>query len=91
MDDKTEEIEEITFSSYSQKAENFWENTKDHDVNQNYNAFLEPLTIKKVWISLILAAALAEIYSIAKLNQKNYFIEKNSMLSLLIIHLGIHT
>ena len=47
MDDKTEEIEEITFSSYSQKAENFWENTKDHDVNQNYNAFLEPFKDKE--------------------------------------------
>jgi len=47
MDDKTKEIEEITFSSYGQKAENFWENTKDHDVNQNYNAFLEPFNDKE--------------------------------------------
>ena len=46
MNDKIKEIEKITFSSYGQKAESFWENTKDHDVNQNYNAFFAPFTVK---------------------------------------------
>lgn len=47
MDDKTKEIEDITFSDYGNKAEKFWERTKDHDVNQNYNAFLAPFNGKK--------------------------------------------
>lgn len=46
MNDKIKEIEKVTFSSYGQKAESFWENTKDHDVNQNYNAFLAPFNGK---------------------------------------------
>lgn len=46
MNDKIKEIEKITFSSYGQKAESFWENTKGHDVNQNYNAFLAPFNGK---------------------------------------------
>lgn len=46
MNDTIKEIEKITFSSYGQKAESFWENTKDHDVNQNYNAFLAPFNGK---------------------------------------------
>jgi len=36
------EIEEITFKDYGDKADNFWQRTKDHDVSQNYAAFLEP-------------------------------------------------
>lgn len=46
MDEKTKEIEEVTFSDYGKRAETFWERTKDHDVNQNYNAFLEPFNGK---------------------------------------------
>lgn len=42
MSEKIEDIEEITFTDYGAKAEMFWERTKDHDVSQNYAAFLEP-------------------------------------------------
>jgi SAM-dependent methyltransferase len=42
MTDKIKEIEDITFKDYGAKAENFWERTKDHDVTQNYEAFLRP-------------------------------------------------
>lgn len=42
MDDRIKEIEEITFNDYGGKAETFWERTKDHDVSQNYAAFLAP-------------------------------------------------
>jgi len=37
-----DKIEEITFNDYGGKAEIFWERTKDHDVSQNYDAFLTP-------------------------------------------------
>ena len=47
MDEKIKEIEEITFADYGGKAESFWENTKDHDVSQNYAAFLAPFNGKK--------------------------------------------
>lgn len=39
-----ENIEKITFEDYGNKADSFWENTKDHDVSQNYTAFLAPFT-----------------------------------------------
>ncbi|MDG1995013.1 MAG: class I SAM-dependent methyltransferase [Emcibacteraceae bacterium] len=42
MDHKTKEIEDITFKDYGARAEIFWERTKDHDVTQNYGAFLKP-------------------------------------------------
>lgn len=42
MNDKIEDIEEITFNSYGAKAQAFWQRTKDHDVSQNYTAFLNP-------------------------------------------------
>ena len=37
-----EDIEDITFKDYGAKADMFWERTKDHDVSQNYAAFLAP-------------------------------------------------
>ena len=37
-----EEIESITLDHYNQNAEAFWNGTKDHDVAQNYEAFLSP-------------------------------------------------
>ena len=37
-----ENIEEITFKDYGEKADRFWDRTKDHDVSQNYGAFLAP-------------------------------------------------
>ena len=37
-----DEIETITLGHYDQNAEAFWDGTKDHDVTQNYAAFLAP-------------------------------------------------
>jgi SAM-dependent methyltransferase len=45
MEQRTEElgeIETLTLSHYDQNAEAFWNGTKDHDVTQNYEAFLAP-------------------------------------------------
>ena len=45
MEQRTEELNEIetvTLDHYNQNAEAFWQGTKDHDVIQNYNAFLAP-------------------------------------------------
>lgn len=36
------EIETITLNHYNLNAEAFWNGTKDHDVVQNYEAFLSP-------------------------------------------------
>jgi len=36
------EIETITLSHYNLNVEAFWNGTKDHDVVQNYEAFLSP-------------------------------------------------
>lgn len=35
-------IETVTISHYNQNADSFWQGTKDHDVTQNYAAFLAP-------------------------------------------------
>ena len=40
--EKLAEIETVTLSHYNQNAEAFWHGTKDHDVTQNYAAFLAP-------------------------------------------------
>ena len=40
--EKLDEIETLTLSHYDQNAEAFWNGTKDHDVTQNYEAFLAP-------------------------------------------------
>jgi len=40
-------IETLTLSHYNQNAEAFWEGTKDHDVTQNYAAFLAPFPTGK--------------------------------------------
>ena len=37
-----DEIEMLTIDHYNQNAEAFWDGTKDHDVTQNYEAFLSP-------------------------------------------------
>jgi SAM-dependent methyltransferase len=45
LEQRTEELDEIetvTLSHYNQNAEAFWNGTKDHDVTQNYEAFLAP-------------------------------------------------
>jgi len=36
------DIESLTLSHYDQHAADFWQGTKDHDVTQNYAAFLAP-------------------------------------------------
>ena len=40
--EKLAEIESVTLGHYNQNAEAFWHGTKDHDVTQNYAAFLAP-------------------------------------------------
>ena len=41
------EIETITLSHYNNNADYFWEGTKNHDVRQNYEAFLAPFSGQK--------------------------------------------
>jgi SAM-dependent methyltransferase len=38
--EQLEKIETLTLSHYNQNAEDYWNGTKDHDVTQNYTAFL---------------------------------------------------
>jgi SAM-dependent methyltransferase len=40
--EKLSEIEAATLGHYNQHAEAYWHGTKDHDVSQNYAAFLAP-------------------------------------------------
>jgi SAM-dependent methyltransferase len=40
--EKLDEIEAITLGHYNQNAEAYWYGTKNHDVSQNYAAFLAP-------------------------------------------------
>ncbi len=42
MNPLLEEIEALTLNHYNQHADAFWLGTKDHDVAQNYEAFLAP-------------------------------------------------
>jgi SAM-dependent methyltransferase len=45
---KLDEIETVTLGHYNQHAEAFWNGTKDHDVSQNYTAFLAPFPKSKM-------------------------------------------
>jgi SAM-dependent methyltransferase len=47
ISEELEEIETLTLSHYNQHADAFWEGTKDHDVTQNYAAFLAPFPADK--------------------------------------------
>tara|TARA_R110001592_G_scaffold138511_5_gene357724 strand:+ start:27383 stop:28027 length:645 start_codon:yes stop_codon:yes gene_type:complete len=38
-----DEIQELTINHYDVNAESFWQGTRDHDVSQNINAFLQVL------------------------------------------------
>jgi SAM-dependent methyltransferase len=38
-----DEIEQLTINHYEFNAESFWQGTRDHDVSQNTNAFLQAL------------------------------------------------
>ena len=40
--DNLDKMETFTLGHYDKNAESFWEGTKDHDVAQNYSAFLAP-------------------------------------------------
>lgn len=40
--EELDQIETVTLNHYNQNAEAFWNGTKDHDVIQNYEAFLAP-------------------------------------------------
>ncbi|MDP1663502.1 MAG: class I SAM-dependent methyltransferase [Methylobacter sp.] len=42
LEEELDQIETLTLSHYNQNAEAFWNGTKDHDVVQNYEAFLAP-------------------------------------------------
>jgi SAM-dependent methyltransferase len=42
------EVENLTLSHYESSAESFWQGTKDHDVSQNIEAFLEAMPKDKV-------------------------------------------
>lgn len=42
------EIETATLNHYNQNAESYWQGTKDHDVTQNYTAFLDALPQEQV-------------------------------------------
>ncbi|MFA5985323.1 MAG: class I SAM-dependent methyltransferase [Methylococcaceae bacterium] len=46
--DKLELIQTVTLDYYNQNAETFWYGTKDHDVSQNYAAFLAPFPKQQV-------------------------------------------
>ena len=39
-------VSQVTLADYEQRADDFWEGTKDHDVSQNYRALLEALPPK---------------------------------------------
>ena len=38
--ERLDKIEEVTLAHYDNNALSFWQGTKDHDVTQNYQAFL---------------------------------------------------
>lgn len=42
QDELLDQIEAHTLGHYNQNATSFWQGTKDHDVTQNYKAFLAP-------------------------------------------------
>ncbi|TXL16920.1 SAM-dependent methyltransferase, partial [Methylococcaceae bacterium HT3] len=46
--EQLDEIESITLNHYNNNAEAFWNGTKDHDVTQNYEAFLAPFPKDKI-------------------------------------------
>lgn len=46
--EKLDEVETATLGHYNQNAEAYWHGTKDHDVTQNYVAFLAPFPKDKI-------------------------------------------
>ncbi len=46
--EKLDEIETVTIGHYNKNAEAYWYGTKDHDVTQNYAAFLAPFPKEKI-------------------------------------------
>jgi SAM-dependent methyltransferase len=47
-----ERITEVTLESYRQRAEDFWEGTREHDVSQNVSAFLTHITATPPFVIL---------------------------------------
>ena len=45
--EQTDNIQATTLQHYSGRAEDFWQATKDHDVSQNYDAFLSAMPADK--------------------------------------------
>ena len=41
--DRLEHISKATIGHYDRKAHDFWQNTRNHDVSQNYHSFLEAI------------------------------------------------
>ena len=41
-----EKIVDRTLENYNQRAEDFWEGTRDHDVSQNIEALLQTIEAK---------------------------------------------
>ena len=52
MNKHIKNIENITFDDYGSNAVRFWDRTKDHDVTQNYAAFLAPFG-KRVGLDIL--------------------------------------
>jgi len=48
LSDALEDIERFTIDHYERNAESFWTGTRDHDVSQNIEAFLQALPKDKV-------------------------------------------
>ena len=55
------EISEITIGHYDRVAEDYWHGTRDHDVSQNYEAFLTAIESKTPYTILDLGCGQAEI------------------------------
>ncbi|WP_367155005.1 class I SAM-dependent methyltransferase [Methylomonas sp. HYX-M1] len=47
LSDELAHIEASTLQHYNQNAESYWQGTQDHDVSQNYTAFLDALPAGK--------------------------------------------
>jgi hypothetical protein len=53
-----DKIASLTLDHYNQRAEEFWQSTRDHDVKQNIAALYNGLRVNRLLQSWILAADL---------------------------------
>ena len=66
-----DEIERLTLSHYENSAESFWSGTRDHDVSQNIEAFLQALPKDKILDILDLGCGPGrDIYTFKSLGHK---------------------